>query len=305
LSEALIPVQSAQWQDLVECVLNSLASPHSRRAYRRALEDFEDWLRGEEDRRVLKPTLLRYRRSLQDRGCAPSTVNVRLSAVRRLIMEAADAKLVASDIAVAAVRAKGVPIRGSRTGHWLSAEQVRSVLKRPDTETLMGKRDLAMLAMLFSAGLRRSELCSITLDMLQLFDARWVVANLQGKGNRLRTVPLPLWAKQMIDEWVTAAAITSGPILRRIGKSGRVGPGLSPQTVLDVLSGYADQCGFVARPHDCRRTFAALAHKGGARLEQVQRTLGHASLTTTEIYLGLALDLDDAPCDHLPFAPDR
>jgi len=52
-------------------------------------------------------------------------------------------------------------------------------------------------------------------------------------------------------------------------------------------------------PHDLRRTFAKLAHKGKAALEQIQLSLGHASVTTTERYLGVRQDLTDAPCDHL------
>jgi len=218
-------------------------------------------------------------------------------------MEAADARLVPSDTAMSAIQAKGVPMSGTRSGHWLSAEQVRCLLQAPHAETLIGKRDRAMLSLLFSTGLRRSELCAVTVEMIEKRESRWVVANLNGKGNRLRTVPLPLWVKESIDVWTAAAGISIGPLLRRISKSGRIGPCLSPQSVLDILCVYADQSGFVARPHDCRRTFATLAHRGGARLEQVQRTLGHASLTTTEIYLGLALDLDDPPCDHLPFSP--
>jgi hypothetical protein len=52
-------------------------------------------------------------------------------------------------------------------------------------------------------------------------------------------------------------------------------------------------------PHDLRRTYAKLAHKGGAKLDQIQLSLGHASLTTTERYLGVRQNLDDAPCDYL------
>jgi integrase len=57
--------------------------------------------------------------------------------------------------------------------------------------------------------------------------------------------------------------------------------------------------GIAVAPHDCRRTFAKLALKGGARLEQIQLSLGHASIRTTERYLGVEQDLTDAPCDRL------
>jgi hypothetical protein len=62
---------------------------------------------------------------------------------------------------------------------------------------------------------------------------------------------------------------------------------------------YGTELGTSLRPHDVRRTFAKLAHQGGAPLEQIQITLGHASIQTTERYLGVQQDLTDAPCDHL------
>jgi site-specific recombinase XerD len=74
---------------------------------------------------------------------------------------------------------------------------------------------------------------------------------------------------------------------------------MTAQSVFEVVAGYSQQLGVPFAPHDLRRTYAKLALKGGARLEQIQRNLGHASLTTTEDYLGVELDLHDAPCDHL------
>ena len=62
---------------------------------------------------------------------------------------------------------------------------------------------------------------------------------------------------------------------------------------------YGRQIGVDVGPHDARRTFAKLAHTGHAPLEQIQLSLGHASVVTTEIYLGVKQDLRDAPCDHL------
>ena len=80
---------------------------------------------------------------------------------------------------------------------------------------------------------------------------------------------------------------------------GAVGAGLSTQAIADVVIAYAEPLGIEVAPHDCRRTFAKLALKGGARLEQIQLSLGHASIRTTERYLGVEQDLTDAPCDRL------
>ena len=79
-----------------------------------------------------------------------------------------------------------------------------------------------------------------------------------------------------------------------------VGELLLPQNIMEAVSKYGRQIGVPKlAPHDLRRTFAKLAHKGRAALEQIQLSLGHASILTTERYLGVRQDLHDAPCDHL------
>ncbi len=97
------------------------------------------------------------------------------------------------------------------------------------------------------------------------------------------------------------AGIAAGRVFRSVrkGDQGAVGVGLSTQAIADVVADYARPLGIAVAPHDCRRTFAKLALKGGARLEQIQLSLGHASIRTTERYLGVEQDLTDAPCDRL------
>ena len=97
-----------------------------------------------------------------------------------------------------------------------------------------------------------------------------------------------------------SANLTTGRVFRAFHKGDYVnGTGMSPQAVLNVVSRYSCKCGFTVKPHDLRRTFAKLSYKGGAGLDQVSLSLGHASLQTTERYLGLAQSLTDAPCDHI------
>ena len=98
-----------------------------------------------------------------------------------------------------------------------------------------------------------------------------------------------------------AAQLTSGPVFRAMNNRGKVkAEVLLPQNIMEAVTKYGKQIG-VPRlaPHDLRRTFAKLAHKGRAALEQSQVSLGHASILTTERYLGVRQDLQDAPCDHL------
>jgi integrase len=153
---------------------------------------------------------------------------------------------------------------------------------------------------MIGAGLRRREVASLTIDHVQQREGRWVLVDLVGKGNRVRSVPIPSWAKVAIDGWLEAAGIASGRLFRGVNKGDRmVGDSLDPQGVFRVVNDCANKLGFQVAPHDLRRTYAKLAHQGRAALEQIQLSLGHASIQTTERYLGVRQDLHDAPCDHL------
>jgi integrase len=95
--------------------------------------------------------------------------------------------------------------------------------------------------------------------------------------------------------------IQSGSVFRPVNRGGTLaGHSLQPNAIWVAVQKY---CGVVnipgLAPHDLRRTYAKLAHKGQAALEQIQISLGHASIATTEPYLGVRQDLTDAPCDHL------
>jgi Phage integrase family len=131
-------------------------------------------------------------------------------------------------------------------------------------------------------------------------DGRWCLVDLVGKGGRVRTVAIPDWTQQAIALWLEAMPIKEGPVLGKVNKGRRfVGAGMSAPSIYAVVVEYAERLGVDFRPHDLRRTYGKLAHKGGAKIEQIQLSYGHASLTTSERYLGIEQDLEDAPCDHL------
>ncbi len=161
-------------------------------------------------RGLTKATVQRYARQLQERGLAAATVNVRLTAVRRLAAEAADNGLLAPDLAAGISRVKGIKQQGTRTGNWLTVDQAELLINAPDTTKLKGKRDRALLAVLIGCGLRRSEVSELRLDQVQQRDSRWAIVDMHGKGNRMRTVPMPSWTKAAVDLWVDAAASAVG-----------------------------------------------------------------------------------------------
>ena len=300
-----IPAQGTEgrqniWPIITSLVLDAVSSRHTRRAYAQALEEFLIWFQDEPARTFTKATVQNYRAELETKGLAPSSINVRLSAIRRLALEAADNGLLAPDLAAAIARARGAKQSGVRIGHWLTREQAEKLLTLPDVRTIKGMRDHAVLALLLGAGLRRSELAGLNCAHIQQRDGRWLIADLIGKHGRIRTVPLPPWTYRAIRDWTAAAGISEGALFRSLTRHGYVtSRRLSSQAVFTIVGTYAAQLGLAVRPHDLRRSFAKLAYLGQAPLEQIQFSLGHASVVTTEIYLGVKQDLQDAPCDHL------
>ncbi len=183
----------------------------------------------------------------------------------------------------------------------MTKEQAQTWLAAPDTRTLKGLRDRALLAVLIGCGLRRAEAANLSFEHVQQRDGRWVLVDLIGKRDKVRSVPMPNWTKAAIDSWSSRAGVASGLVFRAVNRGDRVaGDRVTPQAIRNIVAGYAEKLkNNGVAPHDLRRTFAKLAYKGGAALDQIQLSLGHESIQTTEGYLGVEQDLTDAPCDHL------
>ena len=282
--------------DLDHCksaVLNSLGSPASRRVYEYAIDQFITWYCSEPRLAFNRIVVVRYRIYLESRHLAANTINQQLAAVRRLAHEAADSGLLSPELAAGISRVKGVKQLGFRSGNWLSVEQSSEVLKRACGDSMRAKRDYAMLAMLFGCGFRRSELVGLELDDIQMRQGHWAVVDLIGKGGHIRTVPIPNWVKAALDQWTRAADIREGKIFRRVARLGKVwGRGISQNVVWYVVRTCCEKAGLEhIAPHDLRRTCAKLCHDRGGELEQIQFLLGHASVQTTERYLGCKQNL--------------
>ena len=287
---------------LKSLVCDSVNSPESKRAYGRSVEDFLGWVqRVKPPSGFTKATVQAYRAHLIDSGLSASSVNVRMTGIRKLAVEAADSNFLTPEAASAIGRVKGIRRQGVRTGNWLTVAQAERFVNSPDTSTLKGKRDRALLTVMVGCGLRREETASLTLEHIQQRDGRWVIVDMIGKGGRTRSVPMPSFAKAAVDVWTSAAGFTSGRVFRPVNKGDNLaGDGMTAQSIFETVKIYAAGIGMAnISPHDLRRSFAKLAHKGRAALEQIQLSLGHASIQTTERYLGVQQDLTDAPCDHL------
>jgi site-specific recombinase XerD len=295
------PKLTAAEKKIIAMVIDGLPSENSRRAYRRHLEEFFAWHAGENRPELNKALINRYVKSLRARKLSSSTINQKLSSIRKLATEAEDNNLIDSRIANGVRAVKGVPFRGRRTGNWLTREEAQKWLNAPDTKTLKGVRDRALLAVLIGCGLRRAEAAILSYSHIEQREGRWAIVDIVGKRDKMRTVPMPSWAKACVEAWKTVAHLEEGFVFRRVNKGDNLmGESITPQAIRDIVAGYAlklENQGIA--PHDLRRTFAKLAHKGGSPIDQIQLSLGHDSIQTTEKYLGVEQDLTDAPCDHL------
>jgi site-specific recombinase XerD len=288
-------------------VLNSLTSLQSRRSYQHAMDEFIEWYCSEPRLALNRAVVLRYRLQLESKKLAASTINVRLAAVRRLAYEAADTGLLSPELVAGIRRVKGVPQLGRRVGNWLSAVEGEQLLSGTNAETLRQKRDAAIISLLLGCGLRRSEVVALAFGDIQKREDHWAIVDLVGKAGHVRTVPVPAWVKTAVDCWTESAPIANGRLFRSIRKNGTVwGDGITQNVVWYVVKGCAARVGIKAlAPHDLRRTCARLCHAAGGELEQIQFLLGHASVQTTERYIGCKQDLARAVNDRLPFALGR
>jgi integrase len=292
--------RGAAIQALREMVLNSVASEHSKRNYAKALDEVFT-LCANRSQGLSRALLMEYRAAMVEKKLSASTVNVRLSAVRKLVGEAQRNGIIDAEEAANLAGVPNLPQRGTRLGNWLTREQAKELLTVPDRSTLKGKRDYVILSLLVGCALRRQELASLDIASIQMREGRWVVADLRGKGGRVRTVAIPLWVKQGIDAWTVAATIEKGRLLRPLSKSGKlIGDELGDWAIWSVVEQCAREIGIEHfGAHDLRRTCAKLCRKNGGDLEQIKFLLGHSSIQTTERYLGSEQDLAVAVNDNL------
>jgi hypothetical protein len=176
-------------------VLNNLTSSSSKRSYAHAIREFIDWYCSEPRLAFNRTVVTRYRIALEQHAYAPSTINLRLAAIRRLAYEASDCGLLSPDLAAGIRRVKGVRRLGVRVGNWLTAEEGKKLLGAETADTLRSRRNRALLSLLIGCGLRRAEVTNLRLEDLQLREGHWVNADLRFQAqispNRVVTFAAP------------------------------------------------------------------------------------------------------------------
>src|SRR5438445_3251559 len=143
MTDLIVVPQAAHWRRLKALVLDSVSSPITRRVYNLGLDEFFAWFAQEPRPGFNKATVCAWRVALEARGLGSISINVRITAVRKLAVEAADNGLLAPELAAGIARVKSAKSIGVRAGNWLSLKQAQALLNAPDITTIKGLRDRA------------------------------------------------------------------------------------------------------------------------------------------------------------------
>lgn len=289
-----------QFRRLSAQILDGIENPSTRSMYRKGLADFLTWWGAQGDLPFDGNLMRAHVGHLVKSRYSPATINQRLAAIRKLAGEAAELGLLDIGTAAGVIRVGGVRRLRAWNRRSLSSEQTEALINAPRPSSPKGLRDRALLALLVGCALRRSEVVRVLVENIQRRDDRWVLIDVIGQRGRVRTVAVPEWAKTALDAWLRRANLKKGPVFRALDRRGTLdGHAISSQAVLPIVVAYGLSIGLRVRPDDLRRTCARLCHAEGGGLEQIQMLLGHASIQTTERYLGNKQNVVGAPNDRL------
>jgi integrase/recombinase XerC/integrase/recombinase XerD len=283
---ATTPEPSPAWSAILATFDDDLrrrgAAEKTRRAYSVDLGQFAAWAtaRGLEPAGVTTRDVRRYAAAVSGTGAAPTTVARKLAALRAFFRAAQQHGLVAQNPAdlVAA------PKRRSKLPTTLNPEEVAELLDRIPATTPLELRDRAMYELAYASGLRAEEL--VQLDDGALDHDRELI-RIEGKGSKTRMVPVGEHAMRALDAYRRRArpalSLGDGEQALFLSKSGRR---LSTSDVRRRLRGWARRAQLPpgVHPHALRHSFATHLLEGGADLRAIQELLGHASISTTQVY---------------------
>jgi integrase/recombinase XerD len=232
------------------------------------------------------PIILKHLIALRESGLGSKSCARHLITLRGFYKFLAQEKILEFDPA----KLIDLPKSGLKLPDVLSVSEVSLLLNIPDSNTLLGKRNSAMLELLYAAGLRVSELVNLKFLDVNL-EACFV--RVMGKGSKERIVPFGLYAKNKIDDYIN----NSRPLLLKnhISKHlfvARAGKPMTRQGFWKLLKQYVKQAGIKKKvtPHSLRHSFASHLLEGGADLRTVQVMLGHVDISSTQIYTHVARD---------------
>lgn len=256
---------------------------NSVEAYARDLRKLSEFLlsRGVDDWRALDGLMIRsFVGALRKSGMGPRSIARHIVTLRRLLLFLRSEGIIEKDVLPEVF----LPPGPRKLPHTLSADDISRLLVQPDPAELLGARDQAMLEILYATGLRVSEL--VRLESRQInFDGNYLT--IKGKGAKVRVVPFGKWARERLLSYIGhgRVALLKGKMSPFVFTN-RSGRPLTRQGFWKVIRRYALMAGIEKRvtPHTLRHSFATHLLEGGADLRSVQSMLGHADISTTQIY---------------------
>ena len=269
------------------CWLEDGLAKNSLSAYRRDLLLLAQWLykeSGSDLYGAVEKDLTAY--IAYRRADKATTANRRLTVFKRFYRHALRMNLVKRDPCIG-LRAAKQAMRFPKT---LSEEQITTLLNAPDVETPLGLRDRTMLELMYASGLRVSEIVSLKTVALGLNEG--IVRIVNGKGGKERLVPFGGEAAQWIRRYLADARtpLLEGKTTDAVFVGRHTGTGLTRQAFWSLIKRYATMANIpvALSPHTLRHAFATHLLKHGADFRVVQLLLGHADISTTQIYTHVA-----------------
>jgi integrase/recombinase XerC len=192
--------------------------------------------------------------------------------------------------------------KGEKVHIWLSQAQVKAIMATCD-DSMAGKRDWIILGLFLGSGIRCDELVNLTFDNLidlpMPKNGMRTCIQLKGKGDKVRTIPIKPLLATRIHDW---KAITGdGKIARSLGRKNILGDRICAQGAFQIVRKHGAKIGMPKLdPHDLRRTFAQIGYEAGVPITQISKQLGHSSISITQGYLNMELDLVTTISDFIP-----
>ena len=265
----------------------NLDNPRTRRAYQIDLRDFTGFVgivQPDEFRTVTRAHILAWRKNLEGRQLSGATIRRKLAALSSLFDYLCERNAVSLNPVAGVKRPKGNSNEGKTPA--LGDHQARALLDAPNPDTLKGKRDRALIAVLLYHGLRREELC--LLKVRDIHDRRGVPhLRIHGKGNKVRHVPLHPASAERLHTYVDVVghgSVADAPLFQPIRRTGRP---MTGDGVYKCVRSYAARANIAIDGlgvHGLRATAATNALEHEADIARVQHWLGHANISTTRLY---------------------
>jgi tyrosine recombinase XerC len=262
-------------------------SEHTLRAYHKDLLQFDNFLKAEKRSSLESINHLLLRRFLavlRSKNYSKTTIARKLASIRSffkfLIREG---ELVSNPFEMLRT-----PKQDKKLPHFLSITEVDVLLKTPDSSTVMGLRDMAIMETLYSTGIRVSELVGLDEGSIDFIAG---MIKVQGKGKKERLVPIGSPAIKAINEYIDSKSMSKKQEEKSVSRSetlflNKYGGRLTARSVARSLDKYLKVSGInlLTSPHTFRHSFATHLLDKGADLRSVQEMLGHSSLSTTQVY---------------------